>query len=48
MVLFIIIFFAIMLFCGVAVFIISAEDDEEALLKKYKHNKYNKKLNKYT
>jgi len=51
MVLFIIIIFAMMFFCGVAFWVLSAEDDEEALLKKYKHNKYlqaNKKLKKYT
>lgn len=34
-------------FCGVAVLIISAEDDEEALLKKYKHNKKLKKYNQF-
>lgn len=48
MVLFIIIFFAIVFFCGIAILIISTETDEEALFRKYKHNKYNKKLNKYT
>jgi hypothetical protein len=40
-----------MLFCGVTFLVLSAEDDEEVLLKKYKHNKYlqaNKKLKKYT
>lgn len=50
MVLFIIIIFAMILFCSAAFWILSAEDDEESLFKKYKHNKYlqaNKKLKKY-
>lgn len=50
MVLFIIIIFVMILFCGIAFWALSVEDDEEALLKKYKHNKYlqaHKKLKKH-
>lgn len=50
MVLFIIIIFVMILFCSAAFWILSAEDDEEVVFRKFEHNKYlqaNKKLKKY-